>query len=681
MIYGPITARKKMPKQDFELILLIANRFDRASFTQATWAAKAKECVEFAEGKQWSEEDIKKLIEQERPALTFNKIAPLLRLVMGFHRNNRTDERFLPSHDEASTEEIAEMLSKVSKQISEVSHQPFVATEVFADGIMTGRGYYHWKLDFTDNDLGEATCKAADPFAVYLDPDGDQYDLNKSSYVFESRWVSLDDVLIHYGKQAHDLAEPLLTGGAYTGLPSSLTDYAEEITPWRRFGGEEDQYATFGPMQGFLHNIIDTQRKAVRLLEMQHYRWSKTRVVIDLDTGQKKIIPDQWKIDKVQRFLAWQEDKYAALGQTSPIRYDERLERRCRWTTIIGDFIVWDDWSPYQTFTLIPFFPYFRRGKTRGMVEDLIDPQKEVNKRRSSQIDQVTRTAHAGWIVHKGGLDDEEKANWADNAAAPGFTGFWSGDEPWKKPEQITQGKAPIAAERLEIRATDDLEQISGINRALLGSEDKVQSGRALEAKQRQGVLSIQTYMDNMVRTSELVGLKKLELIQNHYTERRLIRTVAEDGSLEAVIINQRGVAGEVLNNITIGKYSLVIDETPLSASFLNAQFEDLMDMIEKGGLPVELAMDVLVETSHVPQKEMLKRRIKAYMAAQGIYTGEDEGMVAPLGQQLVPQAAAGAAPAQPAQPPAQAAGRSLVSDSKGNVVNLGPRGVPAISR
>ena len=625
MVYGPISTRRKLPEQNFETVLLMADRFDRSSFAQQTWAKIAKECVEMVEGKQWSEADLKTLEDEGRPGLTFNKIGPLVRIVLGYHRNNRTDEKYLPSHDDASTVEIATAITKTAKQISEAAQQPYIDTEVFMDGIITGRGYYDWRLNFEENELGEAMSAALDPFATYLDPDADQYDLNKGSYVMTSRWASLDDIEGTYGLPAKRMVEPLVMGGQ-SGMPAVLTQYAEELTPWRKFGGDEDSEFdySFGSSQGFLHNITDQGRKTVRVLEMQHYKRTKTRLIVDLETGMLKPLPDHWDFRRIQRFMEWQEERFARLGKTSPIRFDERMIRRVKWTTMVGDFLVYDDWSPYKTFTIIPYFPYFRRGKTRGMVEDLLDPQREINKRRSAQIDQVTRSANSGWILHEQGLDVEQEENWENNSAAPGFIGKWRG-EAHMKPERITQGAQPIAAEKLEMKAADDLKEISGINEELLGQVDKVQSGRAIEAKQRQGVMAIQTYMDNMSRTKELGGRKKLELIQNHYTEQRMVRILGEDGEQDMFIINERQpLTGSVLNNVSLGKYSLSIDETPLSASFLAAQWEELMEMIEKGVLPVEAVMDIAVELSTVPQKEMIKQRIQGFMRGQGIPVGDD---------------------------------------------------------
>lgn len=668
MVYGPISTRRKLPEQNFETVLLMADRFDRSSFAQQAWAKVAKECVEMVEGKQWSEADLRVLEEEGRPGLTFNKIGPLVRIVLGYHRNNRTDEKYLPSHDDASTVEIAQAITKTAKQISEATQQPYVDTEVFMDGIITGRGYYDWRLDFEENELGEAMSEAVDPFATYLDPDADQYDLNKGSYVMTSRWASLDEIEGTYGLPARRMVEPLVMGGQ-SGMPAVLTQYAEELTPWRKFGGDEDSEFdySFGSSQGFLHNITDYGRKTVRILEMQHYKRTKTRLIVDLETGMLKPLPDHWDMRRIQRFMEWQEERFARLGKVSPIRFDERMMRRVKWTTMVGDFLVYDDWSPYKTFTIIPYFPYFRRGKTRGMVEDLMDPQREINKRRSAQIDQVTRSANSGWLLHEGGLDVEQEENWENNSAAPGFVGKWRGEK-HMKPERIQQAAQPIAAEKLEMKASDDLKEISGINEELLGQVDKVQSGRAIEAKQRQGVMALQTYMDNMSRTKELGGRKKLELIQNHYTEERMVRILGDDGAQDQIIINQRQpLTGSILNNVSLGKYSLSTDETPLSASFLAAQWEELMEMIEKGVLPVEAVMDIAVELSTIPQKEVVKQRIQGFMRAQGIAVGDD----------VIQQA--GGAPAPVAGlPPAPAQGAPAPGGPPGsNVIALPPQGAP----
>lgn len=642
-----------VPEQKAETILLTAERYSRSCAAMEDWATEAKTCVQFAEGEQWSAEDLKNLDEEGRPAFTFNKVAPLVRLVLGYQRNNRTDTRYLPGSDGSGIDAVAQALTQQAKQISEANQEPYVDAEVFMDGILTGRAYKDFRLCFEKNDFGDVQIKTKDPFSIKLDPDADEYDINTGSYVMEDRWVSIDEIAYTYGKGAAALVAPMLgrqgSYSGYSGMPANLTEYNEEITPWRTFGGGRGLDSSYASMEAFLTTAYDPMRKNVRLIDQQHYIRVLQRCIVDLETGDREPIPDHYTQAQVQKILDWATYKYQQRGQLSPLRAELRRTRRVRWTTMVGDIVVFDGWSPYETFTLVPFFPYFRRGKTRGMVNDLLDPQREVNKRRSAEIDIVTRTANSGWLIHENGVSKEEREKIERYGAAPGINIFWHGDDSIKKPQRIDPAVPPTAMSNLEQKANQELKEISGVNDSLLGVVQEVQSGRALEAKQKGAIMAIQMYMDNMIRTNHMCGVKKLEMIQNHYTEQRIVRTLGTDGKPVQTVINQRMAAGQIVNDVTTGKYTVSVDETPLSASFMSAQFEDMKELIEMGVIPVQIAQDVAIEASSVPQKELLKTRVKAMMAAQGIPSGDNAGM-----QQIDPATGQPMAPT-PMRPPGMA--------------------------
>ncbi len=600
----------KMPAcHSADIVLLMADRYTRASAGMIEWATLAKQCIEFFEGKQWSDAALKALNDQDRPAFKFNKIRPLVRLVLGYFGNHRTDAKLLPGYDGSGTQDIAECLTRICKVVSEINQENFVDTEVFLDGLLGGRGYVDTRMVFDRNDLGEIQVTAQDPFSIKLDPEADQYDLNTHGFIMQDRWVTIDEVAFTYGKSAAAMVAPMIRSSAYMGgIPTALMDLAEDITPWRTFAGSREALNPYMAIDSFLANAYDPARKTVRLVDCQHHIRVMQRCFIDLDTGAREPIPDSWDEKKIGRVLEWTAMKYRAMRQANPIRAVVRPMKRVRWTTMVGDLVVWDNWSPYETYTISAFFPYFRRGKTSGMVEDLIDPQMEINKRRSSQIDAVTRTANSGWLIHTRGLDERGKQNIEANGATPGVNIEWQG-EPYMKPERIQAAAPPMAMERLETKATDDLREISGINESALGQLDRVQSGRALEARQRQAVIAIQPFMDNMTRTKELTTRKKVELIQNHYTEKRIYRAFGDDGKDSLITINARTAAGDIVNDVTNGRYSIVVDESPLSASFISAGLEDMLDLIEKGVLTLTPTVkNAVIDASSIPHKEAIKR-------------------------------------------------------------------------
>lgn len=610
--------QRGLPQQKPELVRLMAERWFRAQEAQAKWSATAKECVNFIEGKQWTDEQIAQLKAEGRPALVFNEIAPLYRLILGYHRNNRMDTNFLPGHDGSGAQHVAEALSHLWKQFSEQSRIPYVDAEVFADGISTGRGYYDTRMDFDENDFGEARSTALDPFSVYPDPDADGYDSKTWGFVNVSRWASLDEIEHTYGPSAAKLIGNLTRGDGYVDFPQQYYHTNDEITPIRKFGHEEgDNTEYWSWFHDRWYDFIDTARKNIRIVDSQYWITQQKNVFIDLETGDRQVVPDHWDEQRVQKVL------YHAERVNNPLVVRRRPVKRCRWTVMVGDLLVHDDWSPYDHFTIDGFFPYFRRGQTRGMVHDLLDPQREKNKRRSAEIDIVGRTTNSGWLYHENSLDPDQETKLDKYGSSPGIRIKWKG-KPAEKPERINPSPPPTAMERLEQKASDDLRRISGVNESALGELDRVQSGRAIEARQRQAVLSFQMYLDNFSRTKEQLGYKWLNLVQKHYTEPRIVRVLGEDDQMITTAINQpvldeQGNVLERLNDITLGKYSVIVDEVPMTASFQNAQFEEAMELVDKLGPllgPAAAGLgEAAVELSSMPSTA--KEKVKQHLAMQ----------------------------------------------------------------
>ena len=83
------------------------------------WCQMATQCVNLLEGTQWTEDELATMKNERRPYLTKNKIAPLHRLMMGFLEENDYEIKFMPGNDGTGTQQIADTLSAVSKQIEE----------------------------------------------------------------------------------------------------------------------------------------------------------------------------------------------------------------------------------------------------------------------------------------------------------------------------------------------------------------------------------------------------------------------------------------------------------------------------------------------------------------------------------------------------------------------------------
>lgn len=660
-MYG-IFPRQQLPEQNAETARILMERWLRAATPHRKWAETGKLCQDFFESRQLTEEQIVALKRDNRPILILNKIAPLIRLVSGYQRNNRTDINFLPTNDMSASEDTADVLSMIVKSDANRNDLVYTDSEVFYDGIITGRGWWDYRLNFDANDFGDTKICCGDPFSIYVDPDADTYNLNDSAnYITESRWTSLDEVEFNYGKDVADS----LRAKAYFGNNSEFLGgpygLAEEISPIRKFALTANEYG-MSVNDLYYTEFVDTYQKRIRLIDTQYYIHEWRRHFIDLETGDHTVIPDSWDDDKIRKCLLY------AQNLKQRVVVDWRKAKRIRWTVMCGDITVFDGWSPYKTFTKIAFFPYFRRGVTQGLVQDLIDPQRELNKRRISTTEILTRNANSGWMYHVDSLDPRQKENLKKHGSRPGINIEWKGTDAAKKPIRIEPGGYPIGHDKLEEKSRSDLLEISGINESALGELDKVQSGRAIEARQRQSVIALQPYLDNYSRSKKLQGVKFLELIQDHYTEHRIIRTIGEDGGMAMQEINklmqpqpgQMPTNGtqEILNDVTVGKYEVQVNETPMSATFENAQFEEALDVLQKLGPVGEMLLqtkpDLLIQMSSLPRKEEWITALQQAVAQiQQQKAAAGQGAAGAGGPP--PGAAGGPAPPPPPQAPAPA--------------------------
>lgn len=664
-------APSRAPDQDIETLQLQLDRWARASRAQHKWAETARVCQDFFEGNQWSPEEEAILKASGRPALKINRIAALVRMIKGYFRQNRYDVRYLPASDGVAGEQGAEALNATFKQIAEVNQSKWNHAEVFADGIVTGRGFLDYRLDQTRNVFGEIKETVLDPFSTYPDPEAETYDSDGWQFVQISRWLSWYEIANTFGQKVAGLVDS--RGGsramAFGGvLGAGVDDY--EIAPDRFFGlysylgDNADRYVyAGGAVAGHPMEHVDRLRKLIRVLECQHRVLTPVRQFVDLQTGMTKVIPDDWNDGKVRSVIAF------LASRNMPVDVRDAMAHRIRHTITAADVVLYDDWSPYETMTVVPYFAYFRRGKTMGMVEDLIDPQREVNKRRSVFLHIVMTAANSGWIVERGALADDEREMLENEGARPGIV--ITHEKGFAPPKRIEPAVTPVALSQAEEKAQRDLEDVSGINRSAQGNVDRVQSGRAVLARQKQAIIGAEQYFDNFARTRELVGRKVLEMVQRFYTEQRMIRVRGEDGKDQETIINQRLGTGAVLNDVTSGSYLVAVDEAPMADTFQDQQFQDIVTMVKDLGIPVP--PEIIVEASSIPRKREI---IKALQGAAGAKpppkvtqninfkdlppTGKAQ-MAAEVGIKLDPaeltaheaaQAAPeGASPANPAQP------------------------------
>jgi hypothetical protein len=269
-----------------------------------------------------------------------------------------------------------------------------------------------------------------------------------------------------------------------------------------------------------------------------------------------------------------------------------------------------DDWGPYKHFTLVPYFPHFRRGKTLGLVENLLDPQELLNKVRSQELHIVNTTANSGWKVKRGTLANLTVEELEEKGAMTGLVVEVNGD-PEKDLVKIQPNQVPQGLDRIGFKAEDSIKTISGVSDSAQGFDREDVAAKAIQEKRKAGSTNLVKPLDSLIRTDFILARNILDLVQEFYTEQRVLTITADrtTGGTEEFTINQITETGEILNDLTLGEYDVVISSVPQRETLEDSQFDQALSLKKEG---VGITDKVLIQASRL----MHKKEILADMEA-----------------------------------------------------------------
>lgn len=548
----------------------------------------AKKCDAFYRGDQWDESDVAALDAEGRPALTINTILPTVNTVLGEQSTRRADVQFKPRR--GGEEAVAHTLTKLYMQIADNNKLDWVEQQVFSDGlILDGRGYFDVRMDFSDHVEGEVRIIAKDPLDILIDPDAKESDPKTWNEVFETKWMTLDEIEELYGKKKAEELRFIAENG--NGYGRDSIEYEEN-----RYGDLDstDDYLGAGiPGDDEYRNV-----RALRVIERQHKRMTRVMCFVDPETGDTRDVPEPWSEQKAKKF-----------AKQYGLNLIRKVKRKVRWTVTCDKVVLHDNWSPYNDFTIVPYFAYFRRGRPFGMVRNLLSPQEQLNKIASQELHIVNTTANSGWMVESGSLVGMSADDLEEHGAETGLVLEYNrGSTP---PVKIQPNQIPTGLDRISQKAALNIKAISGINDSMLGTDSAEVSGVAIQAKQNRGAIMIQVPLDNLRKTRQYLAEKILDLVQTFYTERRVIMITNEEDPLkprEPMVINEMTPEGRIINDLTIGEYDVVIATAPARDSFDEVQFAEALNLRQVG---VAIPDDAIIEYSHLARKQELAKRIR----------------------------------------------------------------------
>jgi len=547
---------------------------------------KADLCDNYVAGNQWTETDLAVLKEAGRPAMTINKILPTILNMAGEQIANRAEISFRPRG--ADDDNLATVLTKVAKQVSDQNQLDYRRSEMFMDGIIRSRGFLDMRMDYSDSLTGDIRIREVNSKYVVIDPDAVGYDPDDWGDVMITSWMTADDIEVQYGKGDADILR-------HRDSQNYTYGYDAIDATRDRFGMQDLPLFANG---GYGSDEDDSQLRDIRVIDHQHRELDRQQFFVERATGEMRPVPEDFTDEQIKTFT-----------QTYGFALTKRLVRRIRWTVVADDVVLHDEWSPYSHFTIIPYFPLLRHGRTLGYVENLVGPQDILNKVSSQELHVVNTTANSGYIVEAGNLVNMSMEELEQKGSQSGLAIEVNKIDGIQK---ITPNQVPQGLDRVSSKAEASIDTISGVNDSMKGFDREDVAAKAIETKKKSGVTGLAKCFDNLTRSDYILARNMLDLIQEFYTDERII-TITKDsatGETESFGVNQQDpTTGQIKNDLTLGEFDVIITSVPHRETLEDSEFEQLVALREMG---VQIPDTTLVGASRVRNKSEIIEQLQA---------------------------------------------------------------------
>jgi hypothetical protein len=252
--------------------------------------------------------------------------------------------------------------------------------------------------------------------------------------------------------------------------------------------------------------------------------------------------------------------------------------------------------------------------KKYGLVRFAKDPQRMYNFWRTSMTESVALAPKAKWLLAEG-QDEGHENEWAmANIKSTPVLRYKQKDiegQPAPAPTRLQPEPPPTGIMEAAGAISADLQMVLGVldpNQLPSGNI----SGKALQGQQNQVDLSNFHFYDNMTRSIRQTGKIILDLIPKIYDTQRVMRIIGSDGQPDMTTINEKDAVGEVLNDVTVGEYDVVMDTGPGFQTKRQQAVESMMPLLTGNAELFNIAGDLVFRNMDFPGADVIADRLAA---------------------------------------------------------------------
>ncbi len=541
---------------------------------------------DFYDHLQWSDEDALELRERGQAPLVFNYVKPTIDWIIGTEKRTRVDYKVYPREED--DEDAATAKTKLLKYLSDVNKTQFGRSRAFADSAKVGLGWMESGVrgDPTDELLFSRYESWRN---IIYDSSSIERDLSDARYIFRWKWVDLDIAQTYFPDRKNEIRQAAIAQDLFG------TEQDEDL--WylgQHFQAYNEQGEVLSRRTYISDASVINRRERVKLIECW-YRQPVNEKICCGELYHGKVYDNQ-------------NSEMVQAQRDGVISVYDRVKLKMHCAVFTEGHLLQDVVSPYNH-NRFPFTPIwcYRRGRDNapyGVIRGIRDAQEDLNKRASKSLFILSTNKI---IMDEGAVEDVNELR--EEAARPDSIIVKT-----KGKELTIDRDTQLAEEHLMLMDRDKqmIEDTGGVTQENQGRETNATSGKAIVARQEQGAVVTTELFDNLRYSMQLQGETELSLVEQFYTDRKVIRLTGNQGQNEWLVINDAGEDGELINDITRTSGDFIVGEQDFRQSIRIAMFESLSKMVQK--LQPEIAiqlLDVVVKMSDVPDKDEIVARIR----------------------------------------------------------------------
>ena len=588
--------------------------FKTYSEKRETWANHAQEDREFRLGKQWTSDQKRILEERGQAPLVVNRIHPAVEAAKALITANKPQFRVSPRED--SDNQVAQAMNGLLEYIWQISEGNTMMRRVVDDYYVTGMGAALVYVDpMMDMGKGEVCIHDVDPLDIYIDPNSRHPFADDAENIIISRLYTKDQAKALYpmyekaiknaSTETHQTDRPV-TGREDNGEMSfpeepgtqtivSFGDSDEYIRGYERyyplmidyyrvfesFSGDEDllsekEYAQYVQQPAWLinENVITEPEQAKAIIQ-------QIEQVYEQEVAQGR---EEGNLELPEKPIV-QQITFQDLIENGSIEVVIVPTKRIKQCVIMGDKHLYSRVLPIDKYPIVFFMnQHTRTPYPMSDVRMVKGMQEYINKTRSLIIAHATTSTNTKILIPSGSVDMREfEQKWAQ----PGVAIEVDFDQGQPTPVQPTP--LPNELYSNEMTAKNDIDHQLGLYEMTMGNSAVApHTYKATVSLDEFGQRKMKSKLADIEAGLNRLGQVAIPIMQQLYTTRKVFRLIQPNNSINEYVINKRMYDDKsqeikVVNDITVGKYDVVVVTGSTLPTNRMAQLEMYMDAYEKG--------------------------------------------------------------------------------------------------